>query len=430
MVTVRCLLSVAAVCGWHLHQFDVNNAFLHGDLEEDIYMRKPPGYNKGTTGQVCKLLKSLYGLKQASRQWYAKLTSCLLDFGFSQSKADYSLFTMSTSTSFTALLVYVDDIIFASSSMNNITAVKDCLYDRFKIKDLSALRFFLGIEVARSPTGIHICQRKYALDILADSGILGCKPVKIPMEQNSRLCKDEGDCLDNPSTYRRLIGRLLYLTITKPDISYPVQVLSQFMDKPSKTHLTAAHKVLRYIKSAPGQGLSLSASSNFELIAYCDSDWASCPDTRRSVTGYCVLLGQSLISWKSKKQSIVSRSSAEVEYRAMAATVSELTWLRFLFADLHIEHSQVATFYCDNQAAIHIASNPVFHERTKHIELDCHLIIDKILEGSIVTMHVPTHLQRTDLLTKALPSSLLRSHLLKLGIVNLHSPSCGGYYGT
>ncbi|XP_061943828.1 uncharacterized protein LOC133668098 [Populus nigra] len=356
-VTVRCLLSVAAVRGWHLHQFD------------------------------------------ASRQWNAKLTSCLLDFGFSQSKADYSLFTMSTSTSFTALLVYVDDIILASSSMDNITIVKDCLHDRFKIKDLGALRFFLGIEVARSPTGIHICQQKYALDILADSGILGCKPVKISMEQNSRLCKDEGDYLDDPSIYRRLIGRLLYLTITRPDISYPIQILSQFMDKPSKTHLTTTHK-------------------------------ASCPDTRRSVTGYCVLLGQSLISWKSKKQSIVSRSSAEAEYRTMAATVSELTWLCFLLSDLHIEHSQAATLYCDNQAAIHIVSNPVFHERTKHIKLDCHLNRDKILEGSIVTMHVPTHLQRADLLTKALPSSLLRSHLLKLGIVNLYSPSCGGYYGT
>jgi hypothetical protein len=252
MVIVRCLLSVAAVRGWHLHQFDVNNAFLHGDLEEEIYMRKPPGYNKGTAGQVCKLLKSLYGLKQASRQWYAKLTSCLIDFGFTQSKADYSLFTMSTSTSFTALLVYVDDIILASSSMTNIVAVKDCLHDKFKIKDLGLLRFFLGIEVARSPTGIHICQRKYALDILADSGILGCKPVKIPMEQNSILSKDAGDYLVDPSTYRRLIGRLLYLTITRPDISYPVQVLSQFMDKPSQSHLTAAHKVLRYIKSASG----------------------------------------------------------------------------------------------------------------------------------------------------------------------------------
>jgi hypothetical protein len=139
MVTVRCLLSVVAVCGWHLHQFDVNNAFLHGDLEEKIYMRKPSGYNKGTARQVCKLLKSLYGLKHAIRQWYTKLTSCLIDFGFTQSNTDNNLFTMSTSTSFTALLVYVDDIILASSSMTNIVAVKDCLHDKFKIKDLRIL---------------------------------------------------------------------------------------------------------------------------------------------------------------------------------------------------------------------------------------------------------------------------------------------------
>jgi hypothetical protein len=159
---------------------------------------------------------------------------------------------MSTSTSFTALLVYVDDIILANSSITNIVAVKDCLHDKFKIKDLGLLRFFLDIEVARSPMGIHICQQKYALDILVDSEILGCKPVKIPMEHNSRLSKDAGDYLVDPSTYRRLIGRLLYLTIIRPDISYPVQVLSQFMDKPSQSHLTAAHKVLRYIKSASG----------------------------------------------------------------------------------------------------------------------------------------------------------------------------------
>jgi hypothetical protein len=312
---------------------------------------------------------------------------------------------MSTSTSFTALLVYVDDIILANSSITNIVAVKDCLHDKFKIKDLGILRFFLGIEGAKSPMGIHICQRKYALNILADLGILGCKPVKIPMEQNSRLNKDAGDYLVDPSTYQRFISRLLYLTITRPDISYLVQVLSQFIDKPSQSHLTA-------------------------LIAYCDSDWASCPDTHCSVTGYYVLLVQSPISWKSKKQSIVSRSSAKAKYRAMAATVSKLTCLRFLLADLYVEHPHAATLYCDHQVALHIASNPIFHERTKHIELDCHLIRDKILEGFIVTMHVPTYLQQADLLTKALPSSLLQSHLVKLGIVNLHSPSCRRYYGT
>ena len=296
LVTVRCLLEIAAVKGWFLHQFDVNNAFLHGDLEEEIYMRKPPGYTKGGPSQVCKLLKSLYGLKQASRQWYSKFSSSLIDFGFIQSKADYSLFTKVTDHSFTALLVYVDNIIVTTDSMESVTQLQKFFDQKFNIKDLGALRYFLGIEVARSSKGIYICQRKYALDILTDSGTLGSKPVKLPLDQNLKLSKEAGDPLPDPSVYRRLIGRLLYLTLTRPNISYPVQTLSQFMEVPTTSHLAAATKVLRYIKKAPGQSLLFPSCSSLKLLVYCDSDWASCPDTRRSVSRYCVFLGKALIS--------------------------------------------------------------------------------------------------------------------------------------
>nr|XP_034900315.1 uncharacterized protein LOC118038130 [Populus alba] len=277
-----------------------------------------PVAKDGGANQVCKLLKSLYGLKQASRQWYSKFSLSLITFGFTQSKADYSLFTKVDNNSFTALLIYVDDIIVAGNCSSSITSLKSFLHQQFKIKELGCLRYFLGLEVARSS-------------------------------------KD-------PSSYRRLIGRLLYLTITRPDICYPVQILSQYMDTPTNIHLATAHHVLRYIKSALGQGILLSSSSQIQLKAFCDSDWASCPDTRRSVTGYCIFLGDSLISWKSKKQTVVSCSSAEVEYRSMASTCSELTWLRYLLQDLCLSHLQAAQLYCDNQAALHIAANPVFHE--------------------------------------------------------------------
>ncbi|XP_022853385.1 uncharacterized protein LOC111374861 [Olea europaea var. sylvestris] len=338
MVTVKTLLALATIRGWHLQQFDFNNAFLHGELNEEIYMKRPPGYNKGKSGQVYKLLRSLYGLKQASRQWYSKFSTFLISFGFIQSKLDYSLFTWSDGEHFTALLVYVDDIAVASNSLDSINMIKEFLNQHFKIKDLENLRYFLGIEVARSPLGIHLCQRKYTLDILADSGILGSKPTKIPIEQNQGLSKDSGLPLPDPSVYRRLIGRLLYLTITRPDISYSVQTLSQFMAHPSTIHLAVADKILKYLKRAPGQGIILSSSSSLSLQGYCDSDWASCPDTRRSTTGFCIFLGNSLISWKSKMQSIVSRCSAEAEYRAMSTTCSKFTWLRQLLVDLKVDH--------------------------------------------------------------------------------------------
>lgn len=225
----------------------------------------------------------------------------MVAFGFTQSKVDYNLFTCITATTFTALLVYVDDIVVASNSLESISALKTFLNTHFRIKDLGTLRYFLGIEVARSPKGIHLCQRKYTLDILADLGNLACKPLKLPMDQNHKLSKSSGTPLADPTSYRQLIGRLLYLTLTGPDISYPIQVLSQFMDHPSTSHLAAAHKVLRYLKNAPGQGILLSSSSPLQLRGYCDSDWASCPDTRKSVTGFCIFLGHSLISWRSKK---------------------------------------------------------------------------------------------------------------------------------
>jgi len=224
-------------------------------------MHKPPGYSIGGPNQVCWLLKSLYGLKQASRQWYSKLSLSLISFGFTQSKADYSLFTKVAGTSFLALLVYVDDIIVTGNCSSSIASLKTFLHKQFQIKDLGCLRYFLGLKVARSSTGIHLCQRKYALDILVDSGTLASKPLKLPLEQNFKLSKTSGVPLLDPNTYRRLIGRLLYLTITRPDICYPVQILSQYMDTPTTTHLAIAHQILRYIKSAPGQGILLSSSS-------------------------------------------------------------------------------------------------------------------------------------------------------------------------
>ncbi len=270
---VRLLLAIAIVKGWSLTQLDVNNAFLHGDLHEEVYMMLPPGFDsKGETNQVCKLQKSLYGLKQASRQWFEQFSSTIIIQGFIQSKFDYSLFTRSKGSSFIALLVYVDDILIASNDPKAITQLKDCLDTQFKLKDLGNLKFFLGLEVARSSKGISLCQRKYSLEILSDSGLLGSKPVTTSMEQNIKLSALDGTPLEDASIYRRLVGRLLYLTVTRPNISYSVQKLSQFLAKPTDCHLNAAYKVLKYIKATPGQGLFFPSSSSLHLKAFFDSD--------------------------------------------------------------------------------------------------------------------------------------------------------------
>lgn len=364
---------------------------------------------------MCKLLKSLYGLKQAPRQWFTKLSLKLLDLGYAQSKTDYSLFTVTSSSSITLVLVYVDDLLIAGNSREDIDQLKTFLSTSFHMKDLGNVSYFLGLEVDRSEAGFFLSQKKYTLDLLVEFGLQHSKSLKVPMDVHDKLTPTSGNLLQNPHPYQRLLGKLIYLTVTRPDITFYVHVLSQFMQSPTTSHMQAAMRVLRYLAGNPGQGILLASSSAVQVHAYCDSDWASCPVTRRSTTGFCILLGSSPISWKSKKQTVVSRSSAEAEYRAIALTTCEITWISALLHDMGVDNLPPTILKCDNQAAIAIAANPVHHERTKHIEVDCHFIRDKIASGSIVTQHVPSHAQIADILTKQLSVSQHHHLLNKLG---------------
>ncbi|KAK2968199.1 hypothetical protein RJ640_001031 [Escallonia rubra] len=326
-------------------------------------------------------------------------------------------------TSFTAILIYVDDILLTGNDLQEIERLKKFLLKRFRIKDLGDLKYFLGIEFSRSKKGIFMSQRKYALDILQDSGLLGVRPDKIPMEHNLKLTPTDGILLSDQTKYRRLVGRLIYLTVTRPDIVYYVRTLSQFMHGPRKPHWDAAIRILKYIKGNPGQGLLFPSTNNLALKAFCDSDWGGYRTTRRSVTGYCIFRGNSLVSWKSKKQANVSRSSAEAEYRAMANTCLELTWLRYILQDLRVPQVAPTQLFCDNQAALHIAANPVFHERTKHIEIDCHIVREKLQAGMIKPSYVPTRFQLADVFTKALGKDQFETLRNKLGLHDIHSPT-------
>ncbi|XP_073302959.1 uncharacterized protein [Primulina huaijiensis] len=423
LTTFRCLLALASIHGWELHQMDVQNAFLHGNLTEEVYMHPPPGFHRQGESLVCRFHKSLYGLKQASRSWFHKFLSAITNFGFQQSQADHSLFTKVCGNTFTAILLYVDDMIMTGNSLESINNVKVFLASCFKLKDLGLLKYFLGVEIARSKMGISINQREYTLDILQEAGLLGAKQAKFPMEQSLKLTFTEGDILKNPTHYPRLVGKLIYLTITRTEISFAVNTLSQFMQQPRRPHLDAVHRLLRFLKNSPGQGLLFPSKNDLNLVGFCDADWAGDITTRRSVTRYCVFLGKSLISWKSKKQATVSRSSAEAEYRSMASTACEITWLKHLLRDLHIAHPQPVTLYCDNQAAMHIAANPVFHERTKHIEVDCHIIRECINTGEIKTAYISSEHQVADIFTKTLGQTSFHTLVHKLGVLDIHAPT-------
>lgn len=340
MNTVRSLLRVVAGKGWIVDQMDVHNAFLHGDLKEEVYMKLPQGFKCSDPSKVLRLHKAVYGLRQAPRCWFSKLTDALKKYGFKHSYADYSLFIYSRKGIELRVLIYVDDLLVCGNDVKFVNKFKDYLSECFHIKDLGKLKYFLGIEVGRGDEGFMLAQRKYALDLIADVGLLGSKPAATPMEQQHKLVLDTSPFIRDAEQYRRLIGRLIYLTITRPDISYSVHILSQFMKATREMQWDAALRVVKYLKGTAGQGIMLSSKSELNMSVYCDADWSACPVTRRSLSAYVTLVGDSPVSWKTKKQSVVSHSSAEAEYRSMAQATREVKWLRRLLNDLGAPQSK------------------------------------------------------------------------------------------
>jgi hypothetical protein len=323
------------------------------------------------------------------------------------------------------ILVYVDDIIISGDDKVGIQEAKSFLKSVFDIKDLGELKYFLGIEVCRSKEGLFLSQRKYTLDLLNEAGKLGARPANTPLEENYKA-KGEGELGSEPfedaPQYRRMVGKLIYLTITRPDICFAVNQVSQHMQAPMKFHWSMIDRILRYLKSTPGQGIWMGSNGNTEIIGYCDADYAGDRSDRRSTTGYCTFVGGNLVTWRSKKQKVVSLSSAESEYRAMRKLTTELMWLKALLKDLGIESQAPITMHCDNQAAIHIATNSVFHERTKHIEVDCHKVREQIQLGVILPCFTPSEDQLADIFTKAASSKVCDYVHKKLGLLNFTRP--------
>lgn len=294
------------------------------------------------------------------------------------------------------------------------------------MKDLGAVRYFLGLEVGHTAKGYFLSQRKYVTDLLSEYGMSKCKPLRLPMAAHLKLHLTSGEPMPNPEPYQRLVGKLIYLTISRPDISFTVHALSKFMHKPTTSHYQAALRVLQYLKGSPEQGILFANTSTATLTAYCDSDWAGCSSTRKSTTGFCLLLGRSPISWKSKRQTVVARSSAEAEYRAMAMATCEVLWVKQLLKDLDITDCAPTPLFCDNRAALAIAANHVYHECVKHVDIDCHFIRDHVASHTIAPSHIASSQQLADLFTKVLPTQQQHHLLSKIGVHT--SPNLEGEY--
>ena len=324
MATVRAVIAMAAAKGWSLHQMDVKNAFLHGDLQEEVYMMQPEGYEDNAHPDfVCRLRKALYGLKQAPKAWSDKIGQYLVTIGFQISNSDFSLYVKRTNRGIVLVVIYVDDLIITGDSDADINEVKLLLKQKFEMKDLGELRYFLGIEVIRSPSGIWLLQRQYGLDMLSKYGMTGCKPISVPLEQNVKLNAETGELLEDITMYRRIVGSLIYMTITRPDLSYAVGLVSQFMQAPRKPHLDAARRILRYVKSTLHY-LFYEAGCALQVHGYTDADWAGSVSDRRSTSGFMFSLGSAAISWSSKKQPTFALSSTKAEYRGAAMAACEV----------------------------------------------------------------------------------------------------------
>ncbi|KAJ9560596.1 hypothetical protein OSB04_005756, partial [Centaurea solstitialis] len=379
---------------------DVKNAFLNGDLSEEVYMTPPPGVSL-PSGHVCRLRKALYGLKQAPRAWFEKFSNTVLSLGFSASNYDSGLFTRTTAAGSILLLLYVDDMIITGSDSTGIASLKQSLSSAFEMKDLGKLHYFLGLEVLSDVSGTYLCQAKYISDLLSKAGLSDTKVASTPLEYNLHLTPSASTPLQDPTRYRQLVGSLVYLTVTRPDIAYAVHTVRQFMAAPRSDHYAAILRILRYLKGTMFHGLYFFSTSSLDLRGFSDADWDSDMTDRRSTIGYCFFLGDSLISWRSKKQSLIARSSTEAEYRALADTSQELIWLRWLLSDMGAPQKSPTPLWCDNNSAIQIAHNDVFHERTKHIEIDCHFVRQHVVRNTIRLHPISTLDEPADIFTKA-----------------------------
>lgn len=409
--TIRTIVAIGASIDLEMHQMDVKTAFLNGELEEDIYMEQPQGFiDQDKPNLVCKLKKSLYGLKQSPRAWYQRIDSFFVKEGFIRSEADHSLYVLQAKDFLLVVILYVDDLIILSNTMVKLDWLKKKLEKEFEMSDLGELHYCLGVEFTRNRVSktITLSQSKYIEEVLKRFNMQDCKPIGTPLEANLKLMKltdeeyAEVEHQMQGIPYKAAVGSLMYAMVgTRMDLAFAVSVVSQHMAKPGPMHWATIKRIMRYLKGSLNHKLCL-GGNNIALHGYCDADWAGDTNDRRSTTGYVFFVGMGAISWNCKRQPTIARSTMEAEYMAASHGAMEAIWLRLLLEDIGLVQLEATPLRCDNQGCLAFAKNPKNHARTKHIDIQHHFIREKIEMGVIDMMYCETKDMLADLLTKAL----------------------------
>ena len=414
--TLRLLLAIAAANDLEIQQLDIKTAFLNGFLEEQVYVKQPPGFPLGSPDLVCHLNKALYGLRQAPRAWFTRLKQELVGMGFTPSESDPALFTYHSKDAVFYLLVWVDDFLYAypPSSSSLALSLLDQLKEIFDVQVIGNVSYFLGMEVIRDRTEhtIKLCQRQYIIDLVLQYGQQDAKPRPVPMDPSFKPTAD-GILLDvSQFQYSSLVGSLLYAAVcTRPDIAYAVGVLCRFMAAPTTQHWDAAIWLLRYLHGTSQHGLVYGQQSF--LQGYCDADYAGDLNSRKSTTGLIFVFNKAPISWSSRLQPTVALSTAEAEYMAAADAVKEALWLRKLLMDFNQPIGPVP-IYGDNQGALKLLKHPIASARSKHIDTRHHFARERVAFGEVKFAYISTDYMLADILTKALPKT--RIEILRQGL--------------
>lgn len=406
--SLRVLFALSVENNLHLHQMDVASAYLNGTLNEEVYMLQPEMFEeKNNPRKVCKLKKALYGLKQAGREWNSKLDQVLKRIGFKPCNSDTCVYIMNSSKSINIIAVYVDDILLACSDYTNLNKFKQQISDQFEIVDKGPVDYFLGMEITRNKNGIQVAQKQFIRELLSTYGMENSRKCCTPLDpgQKYHRCQDCSNCeLVDPTKYQSLIGSLMYIGIsTRPDIMHSISKLAQFSVKPHEIHLTAAKHLLRYLNSTINICLSFRKSGE-RLKGFADADWAGSCDERKSYTGYTFMLAGASIAWESHKQHTVALSSTEAEYMALTSAAKEAVYLRNFLTELGFQSlvNQPIILHGDNLSSHHLVKNPVYHSRSKHIDIRFHYIREIYNKKIIDLKYVSTHDNIADIFTKNL----------------------------